>query len=119
MSTATKPVTGVVVEKVDFAVPTHYTIGKRFPTWEEAVSHARATISGIEYPGQKVNPDALYYHPKRYVQEGDVLVNYSRAFVHMRVVEPVQEREGSRVKSGSDAVVMSWEVFQDGSVEAI
>lgn len=88
-----------IVEGVDFAVPTHYGIGERFPTWAEAVARAHSTIERFDYPGQGRDPA------------------YSRAFVHMRQVEPVQEQPAGPA-SGSDGVVMSWEVFHDGTVRA-
>lgn len=108
---------GILVEAVDFAVPTHYTAGDRFGTWQEAVDHARSTIKRFEYPGQRVNENDMYYHPRSDFQEGGTLVSYSRAFVDMRIKEPVQDR-GDGVASGTDRVAMRWEVFHDGSVEA-
>ena len=109
----------VLVERVDFAVPYPAgTIGPRFQTWRQAVDHARGIIERFEYRGQVIRRDVPWFHPGRYFQEDDTLVVYSRAFVHMRVVEPVQERPGSAVRSGMDGVAMTWEVFRDGTVEA-
>ena len=109
----------VQVERVDFAVPYPAgTIGPRFATWQQAVDHARERIERFEYRGQVIRRDVPWFHPRRYFQEDDTLVVYSRAFVHMRVVEPVQERPGSAVRSGMDGVAMTWEVFRDGAVEA-
>jgi putative endonuclease len=107
------------VERVDFAVPGGGTIGPRFPSWQEAVDHARAAIERFEYPGQQVREDAPGFHPRRYFQEGGTLVVYSRAFVHMRAVTtPVQDRPGGAAKHGRcDGVVCAWEVFRDGTVE--
>jgi len=108
----------VRVERVDFAVPCPAgTIGPRFPSWQQAVDHARGTITRFEYRGHLIRRDVPGYHPRRYVQEEDTLVVYSRAFVHLRVVEPVQERPGSAVPSGMDGVAFTWEVFRDGTVE--
>ncbi len=107
----------MVVAAVDFAVPTHYSIGDRFPTWGEAVEVARGTIRTTVYKGQTVNPCTPYYHPKRYRQGATGLECDTRAFVQMREVQPVQDRPDSSVRSGSDAVVRSWEVFADGTTE--
>lgn len=107
----------ITVTGVDFAVPSHYGIGERFATWEEAVEYARSTIKRTEYEGQTVNPDDPYYHPLRKVQKGRTLVSYSRAFVQMREIEPVQARPGSAIRSGGDTPVRSWEVFHDGTAE--
>lgn len=106
-----------LVSGVDFAVPGHYDIGDRFPSWDEAVQHAREKIVAHRYPGQKIRPSAMDYHPRRFVQDGNDLVVYTRAFVHMRIVEPIQDRPDSGVPSGSDHVAMTWEVFQDGAIE--
>lgn len=108
----------VLVTRVEFAVPSDALIGPRFPSWAEAVGYARRKISRLEYPGQVMNKKSPEYHPRRVFQEEDVLVVYTRAFVQMRVVEPVQARSGSAVRSGLDGVAMSWEVFHDGTVEA-
>jgi hypothetical protein len=107
----------VKVTAVDFATPGHYGTGPRFPSWKEAVDHARETIKRFEYPGQAVCTDDLYYHPLSHVQEGGTLVHYSRAFVEMRVMEPVQDRPGSDVQYGSDRPAFIWEVFHDGTAE--
>jgi hypothetical protein len=115
MSTAiTHPAT--LVEAVYFTVPTHYTIGERFGTWQEAVDHARSTIAQSRYPGQRAGLGA---HPRRYHQDGSTLVVDTRAFVDLRVTEPIQDREDSSVRSGSDHSVMTWEVFADGTVEVL
>jgi hypothetical protein len=111
------PTRGVIVTDVDFAVPTHATIGPRFASWKEAVAHARGTIQRFEYRGGVIRKDSPDYHPRRHFQEEDTLVVYSRAFVQMRIVEPIQDRRGSEVQSGKDGVALSWEVFQDGTVE--
>lgn len=107
---------GTKVELVDFAVPCGGTIGPRFPSWQEAVDYARGTIKRTEYRGQVIRPDLPGFHPRRDFQEGDMLVTYSRAFVHMRVTEPVQDRPGVQ-RSGTDRVALTWEVFRDGTVE--
>jgi hypothetical protein len=104
------------VEQVDFAIPTSGTIGPRFASWQEAVRSAREMITRREYPGQQVREDAPDFHPRRFVQEGDTLVVYTRAFVDMRVTEPVQDRPGG-LRSGTDRVAFRWEVFRDGIVE--
>jgi len=111
--------TKTLVSAVDFAVPDHATIGPRFPSWGEAVDHARETIRRFEYRGQRARPHSPDYHPRRCFQEGDTLVVFSRAFVHMRVTEPVQDRPGSSQQSGQDGVAMAWEVFQDGTTEVL
>lgn len=108
-----------MITAVDFAVPTDYTIGPRFPTWAEAVERARQKIQRFEYKGQKIRPDSVDFHSRRHFQEGDTLVTHSRAFVQMRITEPIQERAGSEVRSGQDGVAASWEVFHDGTVEAL
>jgi hypothetical protein len=115
----TKDMTKTLVSAVDFAVPDHATIGPRFPSWGEAVAHARGTIQRFEYRGQRVRPDSPDYHPRRCFQEGSTLVVYSRAFVHMRVTEPVQDRPGSSQQSGQDGVAATWEVFLDGTTEVL
>ena len=107
----------IIVTKVDFAVPTHATIGPRFPSWQEAVKHARTLIERLEYRGQVVRKDQPDYHPRRCFQEEDTLVVYTRSFVHRRVTEPVQDRPG-QTRSGTDRVAHTWEVFRDGAVEA-
>lgn len=107
----------VQVANVDFAVPGSTGYGPRFPSWLDAVGHARQTIVRFEYPGQAVNPESADYHPRRHFQEGTVLVSYSRAFVEMRVTEPVQDRPGGTY--GSDSPVARWEVFRDGTAEEI
>lgn len=113
-----EPPVRIEVTKVDFAVPGHYDIGPRFRSWDAAVAHARNKITVHRYAGQKLRPEAPDFHPKRHVQNGDGLLSYSRAFVQMRVVEPVQERGDGAGPCGSDGVVMTWEVFKDGTVEA-
>ena len=108
------------VERVDFAVPGGGTIGPRFPSWQEAVDHARAAIERFEYPGQHLDEGTPGFHPRRHAQEGGTLVVYSRAFVHMRAVTtPVQDRPGGAAKPRRcDGVACTWEVFRDGTVEA-
>jgi hypothetical protein len=108
----------VEVEGVDFAVPAAATIGVRFASWREAVDHARETVVGFKYPGQHAREDSPDFHPRRFVQQGDTLIIYSRAFVQMRVVEPVQDRPGG-VRHGTDRVACTWEVFRDGTVETL
>ena len=95
----TSAYSGPLVTGVDFAVPTAYTLGDRFATFHQAVQVAQSRIKRLNYPGQ--TPDH----------------RYTRQFVHMRQVEPIQDRGGS-VESGSDGVIMSWEVFHDGTVRA-
>ena len=90
-----------LVTAVDFAVPTNYGIGDRFPSFAEAVEAARATIECFTYPGQG--------------KDGADAVRYSRAFIHMRQVEPVQDRPGA-VRSGCDGILARWEVFVDGTI---
>lgn len=107
------------VTAVDFAVPTDYTIGPRFPTWREAVEDARSKIHRLEYRDQTIKPDAPEFHPRRYFQEGNTLVVYTRSFVQMRVTEPIQDRPDGGEPHGLDDVRMSWEVFHDGTVEAM
>lgn len=107
-----------LVTDVYFAVPVGATIGPRFPAWAAAVEHARGTITEHRYPGQVIRPDTPDYHPRRHIQDGPVLVVRTRAFVHMRVTQPVQDRPGSAVRSGVDTVAATWEVFADGTVEA-
>jgi hypothetical protein len=104
------------VELVDFAVPTGGTIGLRFASWPQAVARARETIERFEYPGQRLRVDDPDFHPRRFVQEGSTLVVYSRAFVDMRVTEPVQDRPSGQ-RSGDDRMACRWEVFRDGAVE--
>lgn len=87
---------GIQVTGVDFAVPAHYDIGQRYPSWQEAVTAARATITRFDGTGQ-----------------------YSRAFVHLRVTEPVQDRGDGAGPSGQDWVAASWEVFHDGTVRVL
>ena len=94
--------TKTLVERVYFAVPTNYTQGEEFESFAEALQAARATIVCFTYPGQG--------------QDNEDLVRYSRAFVDLRVTEPVQEREGHAVRSGSDHVAKRWEVFNDGTI---
>lgn len=106
----------VLVTDVYFAVPGTGGYGPRFPSWPEAASHARSTIERAEYPGQLVNPGLPEYHPRRHFQEGVALVCYSRAFVELRVTEPVQDRPGCG-PYGSDSAVARWEVFRDGTAE--
>jgi len=109
---------GIQVTGVDFAVPmVHGTIGDRYPSWGEAVEAARASIKRFEYKGHVVRPGSADFHPRRHFQEFDTLVIYSRAFVHMRVTEPVQARPESMVRSGQDRVAATWEVFHDGTAE--
>ena len=117
MQKTSETTTRTVVSMVDFGVPTSATIGPRFPSWLEAVHHARTLIQRMEYPGQVIRPQASWFHPRRYFQEGGTLVVYSRSFVQMRVTEPVQGRPGSSVRSGVDRVAASWEVFHDGTTE--
>jgi hypothetical protein len=105
-----------VVTKVVFAVPMNYTTGPEFDTWAEAVDYARDTIERFVYPNQTVRPDAPDYDPRRTFQDGDDLISYTRAFVQMRVTEPIQDRGEGRQSSGTDGVAMSWEIFQDGTV---
>jgi hypothetical protein len=114
-----QPTVRTEVTAVDFAVPGHYDIGPRFTSWTEAVDHARSKIIAHRYAGQKLRPDVPGFHPKRNVQDGDAVIGYSRAFVQMRVVEPIQERGDGAGPCGSDGVVMTWEVFNDGTVEAV
>jgi hypothetical protein len=100
------------VRCVDFAAPSvSGTIGRRFADWRDAVNHARGTIFRHEYKGQLINKAAPEFHPRRYFQEDDVLVVYTRAFVHMRVTT---DRAGG---GGEDGVQFTWEVFRDGTVE--
>jgi hypothetical protein len=108
----------VRVTGVDFEVAAHAVIGPRFLSWAEAVEYARRKISRMEYRGQLINKASLEYHPRRHFQEEDTLVIYTRSFVNMRVVEPVQARDGGGPESGQDGVAMTWEVFHDGAVEA-
>jgi len=107
-----------VVSAVYFTVPSGASIGPGFSGWGEAVAHARGTIERFEYRGQVIRPDAPDFHPRRCFQEGDTLVTYSRAFVQMRVTEPVQARP-SGPQSGQDGVAATWEVFRDGTAEAL
>lgn len=118
MTTARTSVAATRVERVYFTVPTHYTEGTPLESWAEAVARARCGIQRIEYPAQHVNKNSDGYHPLRHVQEGDTLVVYTRRFVDMRVTEPVQDR-GDKIRSGSDHVEARWEVFHDGTVEAV
>lgn len=98
--------------------PTKYgETGMLCASWEEAVRRARGMITRTDYKGQVIRRDVPGFHPRRYFQEDDTLVTYSRAFVQMRVTEPVQDRPGSAVRSGLDGVACSWEVFHDGAAE--
>ena len=99
---------GEQVLGVDFAVPGYGTIGDRYPRWQDAVDAAQRTIKRHTYQGQKVRTDADDYHPKRHFQADAGLEVYTRAFVHMRVTTPI-----------SDSVSRTWEVFYDGSAEAL
>lgn len=72
-------------EHIYYAVPTHYSIGPAFDTFDEAVEHARSTIVMLDY------------------RASGGPVSYSRAFVDQRV----QSKEG-------DLVTRRWEVFRDG-----
>jgi putative endonuclease len=105
-----------IVEQVDFAVPAGGTIGPRFPSWREAVDHARGTIQRHEYRGQVIRRDVPDFHPRRHFQEDDTLVVYTRAFVHMRVTTRPLNCAGSPISS-TDGVACTWEVFRDGTVE--
>jgi hypothetical protein len=96
------------VANVDFAVPYGYTIGERFPTWEEAAACARSKIQRFEYPGQAVNDNSDDYHPRRHFREGGTLVVCSRAFVDIRVTGPAGDHPLSR-----------WEIFLDGPAETV
>lgn len=107
-----------LVTGVDFAVPVGATIGRRFPAWADAVEHARGKITEHRYPGQVIRPGTPDYHPRRHIQDGAMLVVRTRAFVQMRVTQPVQDRPGSAIRSGVDTVTATWEVFGDGAVEA-
>lgn len=106
------------VTQVDFAVPAGAAIGERFDSWSAAVDFAGDSIQRFTFKGQTVQADAPDYHPKRYFQEGDTLVVYSRAFVQMRVAEPIQDRANG-IRDGSDHVAMTWEVFSNGTIEAV
>jgi len=94
--------------KVDFAVPYGYTIGERFPTWEEAAACARSKIQRFEYPGRAVNENSDDYHPRRHFGEGGTLVVCSRAFVDIRGTGPA-----------GDYTLSRWEIFLDGPAEAV
>jgi hypothetical protein len=121
MPTATTPPPlppGLRVTKVYFAVPGHYGAGPEFTSWDAAVTAARETIQRFEYRGQLINKASPDYHPRRWFQEDDILIHYSRAFVELRVTEPVQPRPGSTQESGLDAPALRWEVFHDGTIEA-
>jgi hypothetical protein len=109
----------VRVHSVDFGVPGMLgTVGPRFAGWRDAVDCAKGTIERFEYPGQVVKDDQPDYHPLRHVQEGGVLVHYSRAFVQMRTITTPGPGSGSPI-AGTDGVEMTWEVFRDGSVEVL
>jgi hypothetical protein len=109
--------TNPIVSDVYFTLPTPG-VGERCANWRDAVSRALAKIQRTEYKGQLIRPDSDEYHPRRHFQEGDTLVVYSRAFVELRVTEPVQPRPVGR-PSGHDGPVMRWEVFHGGVVEAL
>jgi hypothetical protein len=96
----------IAAANVDFAVPGAYTIGERFPTWEEAAAHARSKIQRFEYPGQAVNENSDDYHPRRHFKEGGTLVVCSRVFVDIRITGPAGDYPLSR-----------WEIFRDGPAE--
>jgi hypothetical protein len=115
MTTTTGQAPGVQVTAVDFEVSTYHPM-ERVDSFAEAVKRARATIERFEYRGQVMNKQSPDYHPRRVFQEEDVLVHYSRAFVNLRVVEPIQDRPG-KMRSGIDRVACTWEVFRDGTVE--
>lgn len=99
---------GELVLGVDFAVPVHATIGDRFALWQDAVDAAQRTVKRHTYQGQTVRTDAPDYHPRRHFQTEAGLEVYTRAFVHMRV----------RTET-SDSVARTWEVFFDGTAEAL
>ena len=99
---------GELVLRVDFAVPAHASIGDRFPQWQDAVDAAQRTIKRHTYQGQTVRTDAPDYHPRRHFQTEAGLEVYTRAFVHMRVLT-----------TASDSVARTWEVFFDGTAEAL
>lgn len=112
-----------IVEKVDFAVPTNYSIGDRFDTFGAALEAAVATIKATRYRGQRLRAPEKYpavanFHAKRYSEQCGDLVIDSRAFVQLRVVEPIQDR-GDNLRSGLDGVLMTWEVFRDGTAETM
>jgi putative endonuclease len=120
MTTASRRARGPeVVQSVDFAVPGGGTIGPRFASWQEAVDHAQKQITRHEYHGGRLNEDAPDFHPRRYFQEGDTLVVYSRAFVHMRTVTAQYPPGGAGQPDRTDDVACVWEVFRDGTVETL
>jgi putative endonuclease len=106
------------VEHVDFAVPGGASTGPRFAAWQDAVDHARASITRAEYRGQQLDEEAPEFHPRRAFQEGGTLVSHSRAFVDMRVVTARYGPGGAALTGRSDGVACRWEVFRDGTVEA-
>lgn len=108
---------GIQVTAVMFSPTKYGETATLCASWKEASELAREMIVRAAYKGHVIRRDEPGFHPRRYFQEDDTLVVYSRAFVQMRVVEPVQDRPGSAVRSGLDGVACSWEVFHDGTAE--
>lgn len=86
-----------VVERIYWTVPSHYSSGEEFGTFEEAVAAARAGQVEFTYPGQGEN--------------GGDLVTRSRACVALR--QSCRYAPQTGVGTGNDCEILRWEVYPD------